>query len=242
MSNMGNNMEHNTAKKRRAIELGKDLLILLLCCSALLLAIRGQLFSSAPRLFGGQDSRQTGTAEPAVGVQADAACPLRLAVNLTGANGETARLGLQDDAACQALFQQLAAPLAEALSAADAPEQISRQQWEQALSAASGVVLDFQSPMPLPVLVHWLAGEDAGLTAQTRRLALYVQGDGLALCWRDESSGDYFRARAQGVNTRALTDAPSGLAPNGAQFAFENPDYDRLDPTPWGMDGTPWRL
>ena len=45
MSNMGNNMEHNTAKKRRAIELGKDLLILLLCCSALLLAIRGQLFS-----------------------------------------------------------------------------------------------------------------------------------------------------------------------------------------------------
>ena len=105
MSNMGNNMEHNTAKKRRAIELGKDLLILLLCCSALLLAIRGQLFSSAPRLFGGQDSRQTGTAEPAVGVQADAACPLRLAVNLTGANGETARLGLQDDAACQALFQ-----------------------------------------------------------------------------------------------------------------------------------------
>ncbi len=230
MSNMGNNMEHNTAKKRRAIELGKDLLILLLCCSALLLAIRGQLFSSAPRLFGGQDSRQTGTAEPAVGVQADAACPLRLAVNLTGANGETARLGLQDDAACQALFQQLAAPLAEALSAADAPEQISRQQWEQALSAAPGVVLDFQSPMPLPVLVHWLAGEDAGLTAQTRRLALYVQGDGLALCWRDESSGDYFRARAQGVNTRALTDALSGLAPNGAQFAFENPDYDRLDP------------
>ena len=60
MSNMGNNMEHNTAKKRRAIELGKDLLILLLCCSALLLAIRGQVFSSAPRLFGGQDSRQTG--------------------------------------------------------------------------------------------------------------------------------------------------------------------------------------
>lgn len=50
------------------------------------------------------------------------------------------------------------------------------QQWEQALSAAPGVVLDFQSPMPLPVLVHWLAGEDAGLTAQTRRLALYVQG------------------------------------------------------------------
>ena len=127
---------NNTAKKRLAIELGKDLLILLLCCTAVLLAMRGQLFASAPRLFGGQDSRQTGTAEPAVGVQADAACPLRLAVNLTGANGETARLGLQDDAACQALFQQLAAPLAEALSAADAPEQISRQQWEQALSAA----------------------------------------------------------------------------------------------------------
>lgn len=52
MSNMGNNMEHNTAKKRRAIELGKDLLILLLCCSALLLAIRGQLFSSAPGCSG----------------------------------------------------------------------------------------------------------------------------------------------------------------------------------------------
>lgn len=56
------------------------------------------------------------------------------------------------------------------------------------------------------------------------------RGTDWALCWRDESSGDYFRARAQGVNTRALTDALSGLAPNGAQFAFENPDYDRLDP------------
>ena len=204
---------NNTAKKRLAIELGKDLLILLLCCTAVLLAMRGQLFASAPRLFGGQDTRQTGTVEPVSGIQADAACPLRIAVSLPGSGGTPARLGLQyDPAACQALFQQLAAPLAEALS------------------AAPGVVLDFQSPMPLPVLVHWLAGEDAGLTAKARRLALYVQGDGLALCWRDESSGDYFRARAQGVNTRALTDALSGLAPNGAQFAFENPDSDCLDP------------
>ena len=108
MSNMGNNMEHNTAKKRRAIELGKDLLILLLCCSALLLAIRGQLFSSAPRLFGGQDTRQAGTVEPVSGIQADAACPLRIAVSLPGSGGAPARLGLQyDPAACQALFQQL---------------------------------------------------------------------------------------------------------------------------------------
>ena len=48
---------NNTAKKRLAIELGKDLLILLLCCTAVLLAMRGQLFASAPRLFGGQDTR-----------------------------------------------------------------------------------------------------------------------------------------------------------------------------------------
>ena len=65
---------NNTAKKRQIIELVKDLLILLLCCSAFLLALRGQLFASAPRLFGGQDSHLTGTAEPAAGVQADAAC------------------------------------------------------------------------------------------------------------------------------------------------------------------------
>ena len=204
---------NNTAKKRLAIELGKDLLILLLCCTAVLLAMRGQLFSSAPRLFGGQDTRQTGTVEPVSGIQADAACPLRIAVSLPSTGGELARLGLQyDPAACQALFQQLAAPLAEALSAAGTPEQVSRQQWEQALSAAPGVVLDFQSPMPLPVLVHWLAGEDAGLTTQARRLALY------------------FHASAQGVDARALTDALSTLTPNGSQFAFENPDYDRLDP------------
>ena len=62
---------NNTAKKRLAIELGKDLLILLLCCTAVLLAMRGQLFSSAPRLFGGQDTRQTGTVEPVSGIQAD---------------------------------------------------------------------------------------------------------------------------------------------------------------------------
>ena len=213
---------NNTAKKRLAIELGKDLLILLLCCTAGLLAMRGQLFASAPRLFGGQDTRQTGTVEPVSGIQADAACPLRIAVSLPSTGGELARLGLQyDPAACQALFQQLAAPLAEALSAAGTPEQVSRQQWEQALSAAPGVVLDFQSPMPLPVLVHWLAGEDAGLTAQARRLAL---------CWRDETSGAYFHASAQGVDAGALTDALSALTPNGSQFAFENPDYDRLDP------------
>ncbi len=72
---------NNTAKKRLAIELGKDLLIQLLCCTAVLLAMRGQLFASA-RLFGGQDTRQTGTVEPVSGIQADAACPLRIAVSL----------------------------------------------------------------------------------------------------------------------------------------------------------------
>jgi len=206
-------------KRDRARELVKDVLILLLTCSALWLAGRSQIFGPLGGIL--QEERPGAeTVQTESGARADAARPLRMAVSLPEGT-ETIRYGVQyDPAGVDALFQQTAGLLVEALSGAGAPEPIERPQWEEAQSSAPGITFDFQGTLPLEVLAGWLSGEGIGLTAPVRRLTLAPWQGETALFYRDEGDGRYYRCPTRTVSADQLAQALAGLRGNGAWYAF----------------------
>ncbi len=239
-------MENN--RKARAVELGKDVLILLLTISALWLAAQTPLAAPLQGLFR-EEGRQT-VSLPGQGVnRVEGALPMAMVANLPGGTGlplavpdaaEGVRCGIQyDQAACQELFQQVAGPLVEALSSAGKPEEVGRQEWERALTGTLGVYMDFQGQIPMPVLVGWLSGERTQLTATVRRLALTVREDGVDLYYRDEETGSCYRCRSEVADPFPLAEALSGLTGNGAFYAFESELYQDLDPDTLIFPGTP---
>lgn len=220
-------------KRRRAIELAKDVLIAALLCSALWLTAKGPLSglfqedSSQPQIGYAQEGDRTGGALPTAMV---VNLPSEMGQALPGV-GERIRYGVQyDQSGCQELFQQVAGVLVETLSSAKAPEQIGRAQWEQALSEQLGVYMDFQGEIPMPVLVGWLSGERTELEATVRRLVLAVWEDSVALYYQDVQDGAYYRCRSEMSDPVNLTNSLTSLASNGAFYAFESEEYQMLDP------------
>ena len=230
-------MENN--KKRRAVELLKDVLIVFLTLSALWLAAQTPL--AAPfRVLLREEGRQTA---PGQGQEVDrrsGAIPMAMVANLPGGTGlplgvpegaEGIRCGLQyNQGACQELFQKVAGPLVEALSSAGTPDEVSRRSWEEALTGPLGVYMDFQGWIPMPVLMGWLSDGDTRLTATVRRLALTVWEGGVDLYYRDEESGSFYRCRSEVADPYSLAGALAGLTDNGAFYAFESDLYQDLDP------------
>ena len=225
-------------KRDRARELVKDVLILLLTCSALWLAGRSQIFGPLGGILR-EESRGPETVQTESSARADAARPLRMAVNLQEGT-ETIRYGVQyDPAGVDILFQQTAGLLVEALSDAGAPESVGRAQWENAQSSAPGITFDFQGTLPLEVLAGWLSGEETGLAAPVRRLTLSPWKEGVALFYRNEEDGRYYRCPAPAVSADQLAQALSGLRSNGAYYAFESEVYRQLDPDTLLVEGQP---
>lgn len=234
------------SKKRvRLMEVLKDILILLLTCSALYLAAQTPLAAPLRGLL--REERRQAVPGQTQGVNlGSGALPMAMVVNLparqTGApeSAEGVRCGLCcDQTACQALFQQVAGPLAEVLSSAGAPERVSRGRWEEALTASLGVYMDFQGTVPLPVLAGWLSGESGGLTARVRRLALTAWEDGVDLYYLDGEDGNYYRCRSEVADPFSLEEALSGMVDNGAFYAFESELYRELDPNTLLLPGAP---
>lgn len=212
-------------RRARAVELGKDVLIVLLLCSAAWLLSRSQLFHDR-----GTQDHQVSHLQTQSGTRADAARPLRMTANLAG-SADSIRYGVQyDTAASDAVFGQVAGLLVEALSSAGEPEQITRAQWEQARLTAPGVSFDFQGKLPLSVLVGWLSGEEGRLEAVARRMTLTVLQGKVALCYRNEENGLYYRCLSEVVSESQLVEALSSLGDNGAAYAFESEAYRLLDP------------
>ena len=230
-------MEGN--RKRRAVEILKDVLIVLLTASALWLAAQTPLASPLSGLFR-EEGRQSVVASGQGVDRAEGALPMAIVANLPGGAGQSSSLPegteglrcglLYDQAACQELFQKVARPLVEALSSAGAPEQVSRREWERALTDTLGVYMDFQGRIPAAVLMGWLSGEDTRLTADIRRLVLTVWEDGVDLYYQDERDGLCYRCRSEVADPFSLAEALSGLTDNGAFYAFESEPYRELDP------------
>lgn len=212
-------------KRARAVELGKDVLIVLLLCSAVWLLARSQLFHSNRT----QD-HQVSSIQTQSGTRADTARPLRMTANLEG-SADNIRYGVQYDAgAADALFGQVASLLVEALSSAGEPERVTRAQWERAQLTAPGVSFDFQGKLPVSVLVGWLSGEESRMDAVIRRMTLTVWQEKVALYYRDEEDGLYYRCLSEVASKNHLVEALANLGDNGAAYAFESETYRVLDP------------
>jgi hypothetical protein len=210
------------------VEWGKNVLIVLLACSALWLTVQSQLFGPLSGLLEGE-SDTTILPEQYL-ARTDAARPLRMSAALSS-GGEVVRYGTQyDTEETDALFQKTASLLMEALSGAGAPEQIDYAQWEQAQNTAPGVTFDFQGDLPLEVLAGWMTGTDIALTGTVRQLTLAAWQDGLALYYRDTDSGAWYRRPVTGGSQSHLAEVLSGLTGNGAVYAFEAEPYEGLAP------------
>ena len=213
-------------KWRGAIELGKDVLILLLACSALWMLSSMGLFQRV-NLTKPQQPQITGQQQAVTG-KADAVRPLRLTATLRGGEEPERCVVQYDDGAVDALFQKTAGILMETLSSAEMPEQVSRGEWERALAQAPGICFDFQGEIPLSVLSSWLGVEQQMPEALVRRMLLTVWEDRVALYYYDMSEGNWKRCTTQVVGAVQLENALEGLSPNGAYYAFEHENTDGM--------------
>lgn len=207
--------------RRRAIELGKDVLIAALTCSALLLAAQTPMASQLRELV-------TPSEQPAVAaaLTEESVTPYGVAVrNSRGLYGVN-----YDQAAVGAAFRRFAPILGEALSAADEPEKLTQRQWQELLEAP-GVCCVFQGAPPLSILSAWTGGQSAP-EGKAEMLALGWDGTRAYLAWRDGE--DYLRAGAAVAYEGYLETALEEFSPNGAAFAYtlarSDGAYDTLDP------------
>lgn len=237
------------SKRRRAAELIKDVLIVLLTCSALWLFSRTQLMAPLREMLGENGPQMvTGTSQGTAGEES-ALVPMAVVVNLpreeppAGSGlpqAEGTRVGiLNDQEACEELFRQVAGPLAEALSGAGSPEEISRVRWEEALTDRLGIWMDFQGEIPLPVFTAWLSGETVQGNVSIRRLLLTVEEDQVVLYYRNEETGRYYRCPCGAVGAPALAETLSSVQGREVFYAFEAEEYAALDPDTLLFDTVP---
>ena len=209
----------------RAVEWGKDVLIAVLAVSAVWLAIRAQ----SPGVLGlfAQSAAGSYSDRNTAGSRTEAVRPLRMTVNL---GQEVHYAQLCDTAAGDELFQSFAGLLMETLSSAGQPTQADRDTWERAVAQEPGVTFDFQGEVPMSVLSQWLSGSQSPQEAAVRRLTMSVSQDQVALTYRDERTGTYYRRWSTVVNHQHLREALEGYSGNGVAYAFESEAAQLVDP------------
>lgn len=216
--------------RSRLVEWGKNLLILLLALSLVYLLGRTQLSS---RIINGVQNLLDGSFEGSTDSMLDQSSsvkiqPMRLAIYQDGR-----RYGVQyDQKEVDADFSALSILLAEALSSAGTPEQVSEQTWRSSL-CRTGIYMDFYYPVRLVTLSGWL-GVDQGnsaLEGSVRRMCLAENEDGgVSLFYINEESGSYYSSETTLSSDVHLDTAVADWSPNGAQFAFEVPGMESIEP------------
>lgn len=208
--------------KRRVIELVKDLLIILLTCSAIFLAwqtpmathLRGWVGPAAP------------VVEDPTFPNEEALTPYALRVNNSlGSYGVS-----YDEASLSRVFQRFSSLIGEAFSTASTPGTLVQRSW-RALLEAPGLYCVFQGKVPLSVLSAWL-GTGETLTGQAEALVLAREGNRVTLAWRD--GNDCYRAPTQLSYDAGFSQLLEDFNPNGAAFAYAlaatDDAYKALDP------------
>lgn len=203
----------------RLIEWGKDVLIVLLTCSAVYLGADALVVGGLGALLPAKDQAFSNvtTQKDTSGV----AWPVRMAV--TGwSSGSRMRYGVQyDQEACDVQFQEAASLLMEALSSPGAAQKIPEREWHRVLSETSNLYFDLLGNVPLSVLSGWLSGTEHPIDATARRLALSAEKNRVRLYYQNVDDGFYYMRDIEVVSAEqvaALTDTVMG---NAAAFAFE---------------------
>lgn len=208
--------------RQRLIELGKDILIVALTCSAFYLAgmtpmvtqLRSWMAPSAPTVQ--VQPRQA----------RDSVLPYSVAVrNSLGLYGVS-----YDQTAVEQAFSQFSPLVGEALTTAGTSESITPRQWRQLLEG-EGIYCKFQGQAPLEALSAWL-GEGPVLSRGAETLVLSWDGSAVWLGW--EAGGVHYRARTQVSYSGHMDRVLEEFNPNGAAFAYtlreSDRTYDTLDP------------
>ena len=223
-------MTKRNERRRKWIEIGKDVLILLLTCSAIWMLLgSGLTHLSIDHLMGKEDETVAEQQEQSLG-WAETVRPLRIVATISQWD-QQAHYGVQYDRdAVDDLFQQTASLLAEALSNVQTPQQVARWRWMQALKQAPGLCFDFQGEMPLSVLRGWLSGDQSTAEATVRRLLLTAEQDSIVLYYYDLDTQSYYRGVCEVSRPTQLENVIAVLSSNGAFYAFESEAYSILAP------------
>lgn len=212
-------------KKRRWLERGKTLLIILLSISALFLIGRSPLVQSSGLTDVFSDSRGSGDGDSASVSLATAPIPIRMAVG-----SDQGLYGVQyDQAASDALFDQVGPLLGEALSTAGEPTAIRQNQWRDRLTGLC-IYFDFASPVPLSALCSWLKGGTAYTAPDisARWVLLAEETDGtISLCYATEE-GEFYRCATTLSASLHLAAIVESVTPNSAFFAFEDEELSEI--------------
>ena len=213
---------------RGAIELGKDILIIALACSAVWM-LRGAGLWQGMSL---SDDVSAGITGEQVSAEEQAAAARPISITVTIGAGTPARRGVvqYDDGETDVLFRHLAGLLVETLASVGEAESVSRGEWEQALGRAPGFCFDFQGEMPLSVLGGWLGVEQKLPETTVRRLLLTGYEDCVALYYYDLRQEQWQRRVTTVVTAVQLENALEGLSENGAYYAFESELTERMAP------------
>lgn len=215
------------------IEAGKNLLIVVLMLLAVLQTlyiISPGPFSELPgirRLFEALDPKSGVTALPVQEAQVqEAVRPTALSIKT-----ENGRTSWQNSfQATDSAYESLGRWLGEALGTAGTIEEISDQDWLDAL-AATGICYHFPGQVPVSALAQWLGADwSQGSTGRTAQdYVVCILEDAVVLCFRDE--GACWSAACL-VSASALTQALEDYGGDGSLFAFEGVEtYPQLEQT-----------
>lgn len=210
--------------KRRLIEWGKNVLILLLSVSAIYLLTMTPLVqdSGLLDLFSSRDNREE---DGNVVVLTAAAHPSRMAVV-----GHGGRYGVQyDQNTVDELFARLGPLLGEGLVSSGDPQVISENRWQEALSQLC-IYFDFDRSIPLAALGSWLHPEgECALKGTARRILLSAgDGDQVRLCYQDEENGQFYSCTTGLSRALHLDSLMESVEGNDARFAFESEELSQL--------------
>lgn len=220
---------------RRWLEIGKDLLIVILVLAVLsltVLSLPDRMLASIPGIssvlgpfagfFGLNPAELEYTENAAPGL--DAAQPLAVSVR-----SPAGRFSAQYDfSAIDSLYEALGSTLGQALESATEPEETTLQKLYAAMSG-TGVTFLYPAALPSGVLASWLGAQpqESGSAAflyvlsvqESGRVRLYLRG---SACWVCDTA----------ISAEALAQALDGYRPDGSFFALEDSTgvYALLDP------------
>lgn len=223
--------------KRVAIERIKNILIILLSCSAILLALRVLQPLVLSKLL--DQSNGGGNGEITGDTRNSTIYPLRLAAVLKSEN-VALRYGVKyDTQSSDAIYQQVESLLQEMLNTAQAPSEITEPQWKETLLAAPNLVLDFQGDIPLQALSGWRAQSNQALAGTARLVVLSGVEGHMTLYYQDVTDGKFYTCVTGVENTNQLDSALADQVDNGAFYAFESEKFQNTAPYTLLLPGIP---
>lgn len=204
--------------KAKLIDRAKNLAILLLSLSAILLLLRITIRDGQTTI------REPGTTPPVS--YGGAASPVFLL--LTGDGSHYAFK--YDNEGKQRLSAQFSAYLGEALGSAEKFTELSTEDFQTALKDV-GVFFDYLYPQPLEIIAAGLGTEvtDAIAGKTARRLFLSGAEDTLLLCFIDSDTGKIYSSSLSPTFS-SLREKISQFPLGNAEFAFQLEEYEALDP------------